>query len=282
MDIFNSIEFQPFIIYIWLFIIGAFFGSFFNVLADRLSKEQTMGGRSRCDKCKHKLAWFDLIPIISFTSLSGKCRYCRAPISIGHLVAEIITGVIFILTYILSSNIYSGNQFVLIHLAIAGVIIVMLLADFRYQIIPDEMQIALFILGVIQLLFQQSLPQIIDLERIWSIGFLTAFGYQLGYGAIVFGPIFLIYAVTKGKGMGFGDVKLAFNMGFILGVWAGLTALYLGFISGGIAGLYLLLTRKKKMKSKIAFGPFLLLGLYIMLFFSKEILAFIQNYIGYY
>lgn len=281
MDIFTISEFQ-YLIYLWLFIIGAFFGSFFNVLADRLSKEQTIGGRSKCDKCKHKLAWFDLIPIISFTLLSGKCRYCRAPITIGHLIAEILTGVAFILTYILSSRIYLEIHFELIFLALTGVIIVMLLSDFRYHIIPDEMQIALFILGVILLLFQQSIPQIIDLERLWSISFLTAFGYQLLYGIIVLSPILLIFLITKGKGMGFGDVKLAFNMGFILGIWAGLAALYLGFITGGIAGLYLLLSRKKKMKSKIAFGPFLLLGLYLMLFFNKEILAFIQNYIGYY
>lgn len=281
MDILYLAKFQPFI-YLWLFIIGSFFGSFFNVLADRLSKEQTMGGRSRCDKCKHKLAWFDLIPIVSFTLLSGKCRYCRAPISIGHLVAEIITGVVFVLTYILSSKMYPGIHFHLIHLAITGVIIVMLLADFRYQIIPDEMQIVLFLLGLVRFLFQQSIPKIIDLEQIWSISLLTAFGYQIGYGIIVLAPILLIYIVTKGKGMGFGDVKLAFNMGFILSLWGGLTALYLGFVSGGIAGLFLLLTKKKKLKSKIAFGPFLLLGLYLMLFFSKEILVFIQGYIGYY
>ncbi len=281
MNIYNYLELQQ-LFYIWLFILGAFFGSFFNVLADRLSKEQTIGGRSKCDKCKHVLAWYDLLPIISFTLLSGKCRYCRAPIAIGHLLAEIITGVMFILTYILSSRIYPGIQFHLIHLAIAGTIIVMLLADFRYQIIPDEMQIALFILGVIRLLFQQSMPAIIDLERIWSISFLSIFGYQIGYGLIVLLPILLIYLATRGRGMGFGDVKLAFNIGFILSIWAGLTALYLGFVTGGVAGLVLLLTRKKKLKSKIAFGPFLLLGLYLMLFYDTEIINFIQGYIGYY
>ena len=115
-----------------------------------------------------------------------------------------------------------------------------------------------------------------------SVSFLSTFAYQLGYGIIVMLPILLIYLGTKGKGMGFGDVKLAFNMGFILSVWAGLTAIYLGFITGGIAGLYLIISRKKKLKSKIAFGPFLLFGLYMMLFFSKEITAYIQNYLGYY
>lgn len=281
MNILNVSEFQS-LLYLCLFIIGSFFGSFFNVLADRLSKEQTIGGRSKCDNCKHVLAWYDLIPIISFTSLSGKCRYCRAPISIGHLLSEIITGVLFILTYILSSRIYPGLQFQLIHIAITGVIVVMLLADLRYHIIPDEMQIVLFILGFIKLLFQQSIPQTIELERILSITFLTNGGTHLGYGIIVALPILLIYGVTRGRGMGFGDVKLAFNMGFISGIWGGLAAIYIGFISGGIVGLILLLARKKKMKSKIAFGPFLLLGFYTILFYDTEVISFIQGYLGIY
>ncbi len=280
MYILNSLQSEP-LFYIWLFILGTFFGSFFNVLADRLSKEQTIGGRSKCDKCKHVLAWYDLIPIISFTLLNGKCRYCRAPIAKGHLLAEIVTGVLFILTYILSTRVYPDIHFHLIHLAITGVIIVMLLADFRYHIIPDEMQIALFILGFLRFLFQQSIPQIIDIERIWSIGFLPTLGYQIGFGLIVMLPILLLYLITRGRGMGFGDVKLAFNMGFILSLWSGLLAIYLAFVIGGIAGLFLLVSKKRKLKSKIAFGPFLIIGFYVMLYFSKELYSGINTVYGF-
>src|SRR3990167_11154860 len=87
-----------------LFIIGLFFGSFLNVVADRLACEQTLGGRSKCDTCKRELSWIDLIPIISYTSLKVKCRYCQASISIQYPISEIATGVIFTLTWILSQN----------------------------------------------------------------------------------------------------------------------------------------------------------------------------------
>lgn len=262
--------------YIYIFLLGLFIGSFLNVLADRLSKEETIGGRSRCDKCKHKLAWFDLIPIISFTLLKGKCRYCRAPISIGHVYAEIITGVVFILTWYLSHLFYSALPLHIVHVVIAGILIVMLLSDIRYQIIPDEMQIALGLAGIARFffltvsLYRPIIPQIYNMEYLYLVGQL------LGGGVIVALPLLAIFLITKGKGMGFGDVKLTFNMGLVLGMWNGLYALYIGFISGGIVGAYILITKKAKLKSKIAFGPFLILGLYIMLFYWYEVAQILQ------
>src|SRR3989344_9157803 len=148
---------SPVIVYIFIFFIGLFFGSFLNVLADRLSKGKTMLGRSICDSCKHTLAWNDLIPIVSYVILGGKCRYCKAPFSIQYPLAEIFTGVIFVLTWYVSTErlVISTDVFGLhiIHVAIAAVLIVMFLADIRYQIIPDEMQIALLILGISKIVY---------------------------------------------------------------------------------------------------------------------------------
>src|SRR3989344_8918050 len=115
----------------YLFIMGLFFGSFFNVLADRMSNEQTILGRSKCDSCKHKLSWYDLMPIISFTLLNGKCRYCKAPISIQYPISEIFTAVIFALTWILSLQIYHSVYMHVLNLVLASVFIVMFLSDIR-------------------------------------------------------------------------------------------------------------------------------------------------------
>lgn len=263
--------------YVYLFILGLFFGSFLNVLADRLSKEQSINGRSKCDKCKHVLAWYDLIPIISFTLLKGRCRYCRASIANGHIYAEIITGVMFSLTWYLSQQFYPVLPLHIVHIVIASILIVMLLSDIRYQIIPDEMQIALALAGIARFFFltvnihQPIQPQIATQEYLYLVGQL------IGGAFLVSLPLLAIFLITKGKGMGFGDVKLSFNMGLSLGLWNGLYALYLGFVSGGFVGAVILITKRAKLKSKIAFGPFLILGFYIMLFYWYEVAQILQN-----
>ena len=144
--------------------------------------------------------------------------------------------------------------------------IVIFFIDLKEQIIPDEMQIALFIN--------------ILLSKIVVGTSVTVLGFAIVEGLIVLLPILLLYLLTKGRGMGFGDVKLAFNMGFFLGLKGGLVAIYAGFILGAISGIILLLMKKKKMKSKIAFGPFLVIGMFIILFFEKPIFNLIQKIYG--
>jgi len=271
---------SPVIIFAFIFFIGLFFGSFLNVLADRLSKGQTMLGRSMCESCKHSLAWNDLIPIVSYVILKGKCRYCKAPFSIQYPLTEIFTGVIFVLTWYLSTErlIISADVFGLhiIHLAVAAVLIVMFLADIRYQIIPDEMQVALFILGVSQIVYTS-----LFLRGASILGISQDVGMQMVYGAAVMSPLLLVFLITKGRGMGFGDVKLAFVMGLILGLMSGFLALYIGFVVGGLVGGILLLAKKGKRKTKIAFGPFLILGFYIMLFFESEVILLMSKIYGF-
>lgn len=263
-----------------LFVVGLFFGSFLNVLADRLSMGKTMGGRSMCDSCKHVLSWNDLIPIVSFVILRGKCRYCKAPFSVQYPLVELFTGVIFVMTWYFSlhSVLIPSDSYLLhsIHLGFAAVLIVMLLADFRYQVIPDEMQIALLILGVSKILYTSIV--------IGGVGLFVVsqtMGIHILYGLSVMVPLLLVFLITKGRGMGFGDVKLAFVMGLILGLLPGFLALYIGFVIGGIVGGILLLTKKGKRKTKIAFGPFLILGLYLMMFFESEIVLFVSKIYGF-
>jgi len=266
--------------YISIFIIGLFFGSFLNVLADRLSFGKTIMGRSKCDACNHELAWNDLIPIISFLWLQGKCRYCKKPFSIQYPLVEIFTGVIFACTWYLSTErlpVPPDAYFLhVIHVAMAAVLIVMLLADLRYQVIPDELQIALVLLGLAKIIFVSY-----ALGNAHALGISKDIGMALLYGVGVMAPLLLVFFLTKGRGMGFGDVKLAFIMGFILGLLSGFLALYIAFVAGGIVGGIMLLTKKGKRKSKIAFGPFLILGLYIMLFFESDLILLLSRLYGF-
>lgn len=252
---------------LFLFILGTAIGSFLNVLIDRLPREESINGRSHCEFCKKILSPLDLIPVVSFLFLKGRCRYCGKRLSWQYPGIEILTGVLFVLIFNLKFVIYNSNfEFLISNLAIVSCLIVIFFIDLKNQIIPDEMQIALFI--------------IVLLSKIMLGLTGTALGYALIAGLIVMLPILLLYLITRGRGMGFGDVKLAFNMGFFLGIKGGFVAIYLGFILGAFFGILLLLMKKKKMKSKIAFGPFLVIGMLIVMFFEKPIFSLIQKIYG--
>jgi len=266
---------------IYLFIFGLATGSFLNVLIDRLPKEQSIMGRSHCDFCKHKLNGVDLFPVLSFIFLGGKCRYCRRKISWQYPLIEILTGISYVLIFNFQFKIL--NQFSIFnfefliqlvrfvsYLGLVSSLIVIFFADVKYQIIPDSMQVIFFIFSLFIHIF--SLKYFWNLEfGIWN--FLIS-------GVVVMLPILILYWLTKGRGMGFGDVKLAFVIGFSLGLKAGLLTLYGGFILGAIIGLILIIFKLKRLKSKIAFGPFLILGMIIILIWQKPIYDLIYKIYG--
>lgn len=186
--------------FLFSFVLGSAIGSFLNVLIDRLPEEQSIMGRSHCDHCKKTLEPLDLIPIVSFIFLRGKCRYCHTKLSWQYPAIEFLTGIIFV-------GIMNNSLFLipnsLFHLSIACVFIVIFVADLKKHIIPDEMQIALFVTVFFLKVFQGMT--------------VVGFGYALIEGVIVMTPILFLYLLTKGRGMGFGDVKLALNIGFFCG-----------------------------------------------------------------
>lgn len=238
----------------FLFILGLAVGSFLNVCADRLSHEKSILGRSSCDYCKKKLAPIDLIPVLSFLLQKGRCRYCKKKLSFYYPLVEIVTGLTYVFLF------FSVKQPVVetvLYFGLFSVLIAVFFSDLKYQIIPDELQIALFLFALA-----------IFLVRNAGVVFL---GFQTLQGLVVAAPMYLLYRLTKRKGMGFADVKLAFTMGFFLGWLWGFVALYLGFVFGAVIGITLLISRQKKWKSKIAFGPFLVLGTAAVILFSKAI-----------
>lgn len=238
-----------------LFVYGLVVGSFLNVLVDRLSQEESITGRSHCDHCKKTLAPADLIPVFSYVFLGGRCRYCKTKLSIQYPLVELLTGVVFVLSWHFAP--FMAVPLKLLTVALSCVLLVILVADFKYQIIPDEMQVALVVIGLGMLLLTGAAP--------------SAILWRIAEGALIMAPILFLYLITRGRGMGFGDVKLAFGIGVLLGAINGALALYIAFITGAAVGVVLLLLSKFKMKSKIAFGPFLVAGIVVMFFFEKQV-----------
>lgn len=250
-----------------LFILGSCVGSFLNVLIDRLpSGESPFIGRSHCDYCKKTLKAADLVPVISYLYLGGRCRYCRKKLSLQYPLIEILTGILFLLTFYRLSFQGSGRLSVMLPLAIILVsgLEVIFFTDLKYRIIPDEIILTLIIAAVPYIYLSGSSPL---LNHIIS-------GLS---GSSVF--MFLVLA-TRGKGMGLGDVKFAFLMGLLLGFPQIIISMYLAFLTGALFSLILIVTGRKKMKSTIAFGPFLSGATLVTLFWGQIIWGVFARILG--
>lgn len=226
---------------IFLFIAGLCFGSFLNVLIWRLNDDKAprfWQGRSLCPKCKKQLSWKDNIPLVSFLLLNGKCRYCRKKISLHYPLVELLTALV---TVLLATN--------FIGLITAYCFIIIFFSDWIYGLIPDETTLILSILGILS-----------NLGNLWV-------------GLIAFLILLTLFVITKGRGIGFGDVKLIFPLGLLLG-WPGIFVMfYAASILGGLHALVLLLLHRKKFGDTIALGPFLIIGTVIALCVKPSLLS---------
>ncbi len=241
-----------------IFTLGLIVGSFLNVLIYRLPRNlQFIKGRSFCPNCKKRINLYDNIPLLSFILLRGKCRNCGKKISLRYPLVELITGGIFLLSYLSHLSFLS-------YLLISGLIVIFFI-DFDFQIIPDEIifpLIVLYLLRFVLNLFISHLTTNYLLLTTYSPLF-SAFGSFLFF--------YLIYILTKKKGMGFGDVKLAFLMGLVLDFPKIIVAFYISFLTGAFAGIILILVGKARLKQKIAFGPFLTFSTIISLLWGEKI-----------
>jgi len=250
-----------------LFVIGLVVGSFVNVLIDRLGVDKSIVfPASHCDRCKKRLLWYDLIPVVSFILLGGRCRFCRSPISWQYPLVELITGILFIFVFF---ELGIGNQelgiinFVslLYQFFLVSSLIVVFFADLKYGIIPDKITYPAIAVSVVYLVFSNSSTSGESLRatpEVFNALFAAA-------GAFLF--FLAIFLLTRGRGMGFGDVKLSFLLGLVFGFPKIVAVLYIAFLTGAGFSIILMLLLKKKPKDAIAFGPFLVLGALTVLFF---------------
>ncbi len=272
------------VFYVFVFIFGLTVGSFLNCVIYRLEKgESALKGRSYCPKCRHKLAWYDLIPLLSFFILKAKCRYCHKKISIQYPLVEIATGLLFLpifyywsLGFCLATPDLAEPEILdlMFLFAIASILIIIFVYDLKHYIIPDKVIFPAIGIAFIYKLFENwSLGFDWSLSASWRIGIWSF----ISAAFIAAGFFLAIVLITHGKGMGVGDIKLAFLMGLLLG-WPNIfVAMFFAFLIGAIIGIELILIKKKTLKSEIPFGPFLVTGTFIALFWGQQITNWYLN-----
>lgn len=213
-----------------------------------------MFGRSYCPKCKKTIAGYDLVPVASYIILAGKCRNCHKPISLQYPIVELLTGLLFFL-FARSIGINYG---LILYLLVASVSILIFIYDAKFLEIPEVFAWLLLIFALISSLLAPHflLPD-----------------FLLG-GLIGGGILGIIVGISDERMMGSGDIKIGLAFGFLLGAYKSLLFLFLSFVIGAIAGLILMAARKKKMKSEIAFAPFLILAAIICILWGDYFINF--------
>lgn len=248
-----------------IFLLGLLIGSFLNVVILRLNTGRSVvHGGSKCARCDRALRWYELVPVFSFLALRGKCRTCRLEVSFQYPIVELITAIVFVLLYghIVIPGLYMLSAWITFGFAlvVASLLIVITVYDLRHKIIPDVIVYPLILLSFISVIWRGAMVP----------GF--AVGAALFQGVVVALPFFLLWYFSKGKLMGFGDVKLMLAIGWLVGLVQGISVLLLSFWIGGIVGLFLIgFTRRYGMKSEVPFGPFLIVALFIVQVWSVTI-----------
>ncbi len=250
-------------IYFTLFFIGAALGSFLHVVTLRtLSGKSWTSGRSECDSCRKQLRWWELLPILSYLFLGGSCSRCHHSITPSHFLMELGCGVWSVLVYIFFVGSSTLSPLFLLWWAVGLVAACLVLTDLKSYIIPEWTVAALFLFGVLRLLY---LLRIMGSYAFWPV--VTSILAAL----LATGFFYILWWSTKGRGMGFGDVKLVFVLGLLFSWQLFVVALYIAFISGAAVGIVIVLSGKLNKKHIIPFGPFLILGSLIALFWGNLI-----------
>ncbi len=255
---------------VFVFLFGTLVGSFLNVVIFRHNSGRGFGGRSGCLTCGRNLEWYELVPLLSYLFQRGKCRKCDAQLSILYPMIEFATGVVFLLlfsrfSFFLPDAFGNFLYFVSFYGVLFALLLVITGYDIRHKIIPDNLSYPFIIFSFLGLFVSDYGVVHLHIATLSSVlaGFFVAL------------PLFILFAISRGRWLGFGDVKLAIGMGLMLGTSRGFAALVLGFWSGAIVGVLLLLANKGKtsIKSEVPFAPFLVLGTIIAFFFDIHFLS---------
>jgi len=235
-----------------VFILGLIIGSFLNVIIYRMPRgESLVKPRSYCPDCGQKIKAFDLIPILNYIWLKGRCRYCGSRINLHYPLVELVTATALLLIY--SEWGWSIDSLVAVILAM--LLIPAAVIDLHHGIIPDKISITGIIIGL--------------LISLLTTGFISSL-----MGALLFGGILLLAAYISGGGMGGGDIKMAAAIGVFTGWQGAILAFMLSSILGGAVGVILLLSHQANRKTAIKFGPFLALGGFIAYVWGARIMDF--------
>jgi len=237
-----------------IFIFGLVIGSFLNVCIYRIPKgESIVFPASHCTACGHKLGPIDLVPLFSQLILKSKCRYCGKPISMRYFNVELITGLLFLATFIRFIYYEKFPMFFIEYLILNSLLVAVTFIDIDHKIIPDKITYPGMAIGII-------------------FGILQGNIWNSIIGLLVGGGLFYFIAVASKGGMGGGDVKLAALLGAFFGWKLILLNSFFSFLLGGIVATILLLLKLKGRKDYIPFGPYLAIAAMITIFWGDQIL----------
>ena len=237
------------------FLLGIVIGSFLNVCIYRIpNKEDIVFTRSHCMSCGHELQWYELVPLLSFLCLRGKCKKCHTKLSIQYPLIEALNGVLYVVIFLINGF----NVDSLLYCGLTSALIVLSVIDFRTYEIPIGINIFILIVGLIHLGFHYT-------------DWVT---YVIGFFAVSI-PILIIILATHGKGMGGGDMKLMAVAGLLLG-WK---SIILAFLLGCIIGSIIHIVRMKVTKADhvLALGPYLAVGIFISMLWGSNIINWYIN-----
>lgn len=249
--------------WIFSFVFGAIIGSFLNVVSLRFNTGVGLGGRSKCMSCSETLTWKELIPIISFLYQKGSCKKCRSKISWQYPLVEFMAGILFVLIFITfppTSELSAVTT--LLQIIMACLLLAICAYDVKHKIIPDQFVYTFAIIALISLF--------VGGDAWWHVPTYSA----LIAGPLLALPFAFLWLVSKGTWMGLGDGKLVLGIGWLLGIGKGINAIILSFwIAAAMSVTWLLFNRKKfKPRTEVPFGPYLILGMYIVLLFHVQVL----------
>lgn len=260
-------------IYVIFGVLGLIIGSFLNVVVLRLHTNRISKGRSKCSRCGHVLKSNDLIPVLSFIMLWGRCRYCKTRLSIQYPIVEIITSIVFVLiAWKVGMNFaifsFAGLVSFGLYALAFSLLIAMSVYDIHHFVLPWKLMRRFLIVAFFTPIILGIIGDGISLEHLVS-GFIVAF------------PLWLVWYFSRGRMIGFGDIELMTGMGFLLGISGGFAAVIMGFwIGAGFIFLKIILTRTiLSGKTQIPFGPFLVIGLFVAFVFNITMNSFILKLI---
>ena len=236
------------IITLFAFAFGAIFGSFLNVLIFRIPKgEEFVKTKSHCMTCGYNLKWYDLIPIISWLSLKGKCRSCKAPISPQYPLVETACGLLWAVAFV----VLGVQPLTLISQALFSALLALSVIDFRTYEIPVGFNVFIGILGII--------ATVVDISN-WYVHLIGAVCVSL--------PLLIIFYLSQGRAIGGGDIKLMAAAGLVLGWPATVLALFIGCVLGAV--IHTIRMRVSGEGKMLAMGPYLSAGIVIALLWGEK------------
>lgn len=253
------------LVYIYIFILGAIFGSFFNVVAIRVTNKQSLLESSSCPVCKNTLRWYDLIPVLSYIFLGGKCRYCNTKIPLRYFIFETLTGLLFLFMFIIfgftNTELYLG-------ITLVSLLMIVSISDILYMEVPDK----------VLLVF---LPIVIILRIVFPLNpiYDSLYGAAFGFGFLYL-LAWLSLIIYKKQGMGGGDIKLYGIIGIILGFKLTVLSIFIASLIGAIFGIIYNRISKKE-DHIIPFVPFIAIGVLISFIYGNIIIGFYLNILGF-